>query len=174
MDPKIGKRTIESHNVSRTDGPAHQRITSRLAGGNRESGEPDRGCHHRTAQDQALRLPIRQREATAVTVHDGPHRQVGLWKHAHDDGRQQDPPHRLRREEVFARMYEAGTVRSRNFRIWVVGQSVHPPPKTTPIPKSSRKSARPTLYLPIRANAMPTDPLIPTKTNLTILHENNF
>ena len=27
-------------------------------------------------------------------------------------------------EEVFARVYEASTVRSRNFRVWVIGQSV--------------------------------------------------
>jgi hypothetical protein len=30
-------------------------------------------------------------------------------------------------EELFARMYEASTLRSRNFRIWVVGQAVHLP-----------------------------------------------
>ena len=29
-------------------------------------------------------------------------------------------------EEMFARVYESSTVRSRNFRVWVVGQSVAP------------------------------------------------
>ena len=31
-------------------------------------------------------------------------------------------------EEVFARVFEASTVRSRNFRLWVIGQSVGPVP----------------------------------------------
>jgi hypothetical protein len=30
-------------------------------------------------------------------------------------------------EEVFARVFEASTVRSRNFRVWVIGQSLGPP-----------------------------------------------
>ena len=29
-------------------------------------------------------------------------------------------------EEVFARVFEASTVRSRNFRVWVIGQSLSP------------------------------------------------
>ncbi|WP_035607791.1 hypothetical protein [Haloferula sp. BvORR071] len=32
-------------------------------------------------------------------------------------------------EEVFARIYEASTLRSRNFRVWVVGQAIYTPPK---------------------------------------------
>ncbi len=31
-------------------------------------------------------------------------------------------------EEVFARVYEASTLRSRNFRVWVIGQAVYTPP----------------------------------------------
>jgi hypothetical protein len=35
-------------------------------------------------------------------------------------------------EEVFARVYEASTVRSRNFRVWVIGQAITPATGTPP------------------------------------------
>ncbi len=77
-------------------------------------------------------------------------------------------------EEVFARLYEAGTVRSRNFRIWVVGQSLSP---------TSANNADPEVLAEVRkAYTVFADPgerdadgnIDPTKTKLTILHENNF
>lgn len=77
-------------------------------------------------------------------------------------------------EEVFARMYEAGTVRSRNFRIWVVGQSLSP---------TAANNADPEVLAEVRkAYTVFADPgerdadgsIDSTKTNLTILHENNF
>ena len=77
-------------------------------------------------------------------------------------------------EEVFARMYEAGTVRSRNFRIWVVGQSLTP---------TNENNTDPEVLAEVRkAYTVFADPgerdadgaIDSTKTNLTILHENNF
>lgn len=38
-------------------------------------------------------------------------------------------------EEVFARVYESSTVRSRNFRVWVIGQAVAPTVATNPSPE---------------------------------------
>lgn len=77
-------------------------------------------------------------------------------------------------EEVFGRMYEAGTVRSRNFRIWVVGQSLSP---------TAANNTDPEVLAEVRkAYTVFADPgerdadgnIDPTKTNLAILHENNF
>lgn len=77
-------------------------------------------------------------------------------------------------EEVFARMYESGTVRSRNFRIWVVGQSVSP---------TTASNSNPDVLAEVRrAFTVFADPgerdadgsIDPDKTKLTILHENNF
>jgi len=38
-------------------------------------------------------------------------------------------------EEVFARVFEASTVRSRNFRVWVIGQSLGPVTASSPTPR---------------------------------------
>lgn len=75
-------------------------------------------------------------------------------------------------EEIFARIYEATTVRSRNFRIWVVGQTLSP-----------STSASPEVLAEVRKvfNVF-TDPgerklngeIDPTKSRITILYENDF
>ncbi|MES2474728.1 MAG: hypothetical protein V4640_03025 [Verrucomicrobiota bacterium] len=38
-------------------------------------------------------------------------------------------------EEIFGRVYESSTVRSRNFRVWVIGQSLSPGPSGNPKPE---------------------------------------
>jgi hypothetical protein len=38
-------------------------------------------------------------------------------------------------EEVFARVYQAATVRSRNFRVWIVAQALNPATGSRPIPQ---------------------------------------
>ena len=43
-------------------------------------------------------------------------------------------------EEIFGRIYEASTVRSRNFRVWVVGQAIAPTQASNPSPRSLRSS----------------------------------
>ncbi len=77
-------------------------------------------------------------------------------------------------EEIFARVYEASTVRSRNFRIWVIGQAVTP---------TSSASTAPAVLAEVRkVYTVFADPgkrgadgkIDPLKTNLTILHENDF
>jgi hypothetical protein len=76
-------------------------------------------------------------------------------------------------EEVFGRIYEASTVRSRNFRIWVVGQSLSP---------TTGNNTPEVLAEVRRAYTVFADPgerasdgsIIPEKTKLTILHENDF
>ncbi len=77
-------------------------------------------------------------------------------------------------EEVFARTFDASTVRSRNFRIWVVGQSLAP---------SASVSASPKVLAEIRKNfTVFADPgerktdntPDPAKFRLKILHESDF
>ncbi|MFZ9935426.1 MAG: hypothetical protein ACO3JG_00050 [Luteolibacter sp.] len=77
-------------------------------------------------------------------------------------------------EETFARVFEAATVRSRNFRVWVIGQSVAP---------AATISATPEVLAEVRkvftvfadpgerdSNGVPD----PAKFRLRILHENDF
>jgi hypothetical protein len=78
-------------------------------------------------------------------------------------------------EETFARAYDASTVRSRNFRIWVIGQSLAP---------SASVSASPKVLAEIRKNfTVFADPGVKRKTDnnpdplefrLKILHESDF
>jgi hypothetical protein len=77
-------------------------------------------------------------------------------------------------EEVFGRVYEASTVRSRNFRVWVVGQAISPTLATS--------STREVLAEVRRAYTVFSDPgerntdgsIDPNKSRVTILHENDF
>lgn len=77
-------------------------------------------------------------------------------------------------EEVFARVYEASTVRSRNFRIWVVGQSLSP---------GAKNSTNPEVLAEVRrAYTVFTDPgkrnsdgsIDKDKLKITVTHESTF
>jgi hypothetical protein len=77
-------------------------------------------------------------------------------------------------EEAFARVYESTTVRSRNFRIWVIGQAVSPTTSTTAKPEVLAEVRRAfTVFAdpgPRAADGTP-DPL---KSRLLVVHENDF
>lgn len=77
-------------------------------------------------------------------------------------------------EELFARVYNSSTVRSRNFRIWIVGQAVSPTDKMTIEPEilSEVRRAYTVFADPGQRNADGT--IDPTKTKLSILNENDF
>jgi len=77
-------------------------------------------------------------------------------------------------EEVFARVYEASTVRSRNFRVWVIGQALAP---------AAGNSAAPQVLAEVRKTfTLFADPgertdegaIDPAKFHPTVIHENNF
>jgi len=77
-------------------------------------------------------------------------------------------------EELFARVFEASTVRSRNFRVWVIGQSLAP---------SAPGTANPQVLAEVRKNfTVFADPgerksdssPDPAKFRLRILHESDF
>jgi Tfp pilus assembly protein PilV len=77
-------------------------------------------------------------------------------------------------EEVFGRVYEASTVRSRNFRVWVIGQAISPtsPTNTTPGVLGEVRKVFTVFANPgERKNDGTIDP---TKSRITILHENDF
>jgi type II secretory pathway pseudopilin PulG len=77
-------------------------------------------------------------------------------------------------EELFARVYEASTVRSRNFRIWVVAQSVVPSTSTTrelEILAEVKKAYTVFIDPGIRNTG---GEINPQNVKLQILHENNF
>jgi hypothetical protein len=77
-------------------------------------------------------------------------------------------------EEVFARVHEASTVRSRNFRVWVIGQAVAPTAAMTDRSEvlSEVRRAFTVFADPGERNA--DGSIDPTKSRLKVIHENDF
>ncbi len=77
------------------------------------------------------------------------------------------------KEELFARIHETSTVRSRNFRVWIVGQAV----------KASAGSANPTVLAEVRrchtifadpGERKPDGSIDPAKLKIHRIHETDF
>jgi hypothetical protein len=77
-------------------------------------------------------------------------------------------------EETFARTHEASTVRSRNFRIWVVAQSIAPTTSTTATPEVLAEVRRSFTVFADPGARRPDGSIDPTKFRLNIIHENDF
>ena len=74
-------------------------------------------------------------------------------------------------EEVFARVYDASTVRSRNFRVWVIGQAITGPESKPGILAESRKTF--TVFAdPGERNS--DGSIDPAKHHPRVTHENDF
>jgi hypothetical protein len=77
-------------------------------------------------------------------------------------------------EEVFARVYESSTVRSRNFRVWVVGQAITPTTSTTAKPEVLAEVRRAFTVFADPGERASDGSIDPQKAKLKILHENHF
>ena len=77
-------------------------------------------------------------------------------------------------EEMFARVYEASTVRSRNFRVWVVGQAITTPTRTSQPPEVLAE-VRKVFTLFADPGERATDGTInPKQFHPTVIHEREF
>lgn len=78
-------------------------------------------------------------------------------------------------EEVFARIYNSSTVRSRNFRVWIVGQAVTPTePANSTNPEVLSEVRRAYTIFADPGERKPNGEIEISKTKLNILHENDF
>ena len=77
-------------------------------------------------------------------------------------------------EELFARIYEASTVRSRNFRIWVVAQSVAPSSLASGELEVLAEVKKAFTVFVDPGTRAPTGEIKPPNVKLRISHENNF
>jgi hypothetical protein len=78
-------------------------------------------------------------------------------------------------EELFARAYEASTVRSRNFRVWVVGQSLAPLPAGSTSPPQILADVRKVFTVFADPGLRDDDgTLNPANARVEVLYENNF
>jgi hypothetical protein len=76
-------------------------------------------------------------------------------------------------EEVFARVFEASTVRSRNFRVWVIGQSLGPT-KPDGSPEVLAECRKVFSVFADPGERKTEGAIDPTKTRAVILDENDF
>lgn len=77
-------------------------------------------------------------------------------------------------EEIFARVYEATTVRSRNFRIWVVGQAVNSSKSPTTPPEVLSEVRKVFTIFADPGKRASDGKINPKNFHLTLLHEADF
>ncbi len=77
-------------------------------------------------------------------------------------------------EEAFARVYESSTVRSRNFRVWVVGQSVAPTATTNTAPEVLAEVRRAYTVFADPGARNSNGTIDSTKFKIQLLNENDF
>jgi hypothetical protein len=77
-------------------------------------------------------------------------------------------------EETFARAHDASTVRSRNFRIWVVGQSLAPSASVSAAPKVLAESRKAYTVFADPGERKTDNTPDPAKFRLKIPHESDF
>lgn len=77
-------------------------------------------------------------------------------------------------EEAFARAHDASTVRSRNFRIWVIGQSLAPTTSAGSSPRVLAETRKAFTVFADPGERKPDGSPDPAKFHLKILHESDF
>ena len=78
-------------------------------------------------------------------------------------------------EEVFARVYDASTTRSRNFRIWVIGQAIAPPREgSSDEPEVLAESKKCFTVFADPGERTPEDTINPSSYRPRVTHENDF
>ncbi len=77
-------------------------------------------------------------------------------------------------EEVFARVYESSTVRSRNFRIWIVAQALAPATGASGTPEVLSEVRRSFTLFANPGERRDDGSINPANPTITILHTNDF
>lgn len=77
-------------------------------------------------------------------------------------------------EEVFGRVYEASTVRSRNFRVWVIGQALAPTTAENPSPEILAEVRKAFTVFADPGVRRSDGSIDPSKFKVSILNENDF
>ena len=77
-------------------------------------------------------------------------------------------------EEIFGRVYEASTVRSRNFRVWVIGQALAPTSANNATPEILAETRRCYSVFADPGQRLTEGGIDSSKSRITILHENDF
>ncbi len=175
QDPELRRVTNWSHQVSNSN-PAFAPATSKI-----DLGTPTRV----KAADRIAEAIIRSRpfasaaELSALKDQDGTAVFGNPELYRNNPGIAYDVKNiqwsDAAAEEVFARVYDASTLRSRNFRVWVVGQALAPAASTT--------TAAPEILAEVRkvfsvfsdpGERNPDGTINPANSKIRIIDENDF
>ncbi len=77
-------------------------------------------------------------------------------------------------EEAFGRAYESATVRSRNFRVWVIGQSINPTQASNTIPEVLAEVRKVYTVFADPGERKASGEIDPTKFKIKTISENDF
>jgi len=163
MDPRVSSRTEEKHSTSEASSPISPLSVSaptRLKEADIVAEAIIRGRPYNSPSELASALDDAKREVFG-NKELLPDKDKINWSDA-------------AAEELFARVFNSSTVRSRNFRVWIVGQAVAPTEVATTNPEvlSEVRRAYSVFADPGLRKADGTIDL--TQTKLTILNENDF
>jgi type II secretory pathway pseudopilin PulG len=166
MDPKIAKRPVETHDMTA--------MRPRVTGYTMPTAEVDAEANRITDAIIATRKikPFTSPSGIAEVRNDANKLVIGN-KNLITDG---SKIHRTdsAAEELFARLYEASTVRSRNFRIWVIGQAVAPTVSTTIAPEVLSEVRKVYTVFADPGERASDGSINPANARLTVIHENDF
>ncbi len=173
MDPKMAKRTSENHVTSGQMGPPVSLYKANPADMDAEAARIA-GAIISLRSEAPLVSPAAIAEARILSKDPKINNRLVFGnKDLINDGAK---IHRTdsAAEEVFARVYEASTVRSRNFRVWVVGQALAPSAPTNTKPEVLAEVRRAFTVFADPGDRMPDGAIDPAKVRLRIRHENDF
>ena len=77
-------------------------------------------------------------------------------------------------EELFARVYQATTVRSRNFRVWIIGQALAPPGSNNPVPRVLAEVRKVHTLFADPGKRADDGAIIPERFTITVTSTNDF
>ncbi len=161
QDPELRRVTSRSHEV-----PGRYTSRSQLI----ELGTPTK----EKAADQIARAIIRSRPfASAAELASAENEQgdpVFGNRELYDAGNNIEWTDAAA-EEVFGRIYNSSTFRSRNFRVWVIGQAITGSEKSPEVLSESRKVY--TIFADPGERASDGS-IVPQNTKVRIIHENDF
>jgi hypothetical protein len=167
MDPKISIRTAENHEITSLMAPPTKPWIPTDQSVNQEADRiADAIIAHRKTKPFASNSQLAE-------VRDEKGNVIFGNKDLISDGKK---VHRTdsATEECFARLYDASTVRSRNFRIWVVGQALAPSGGENMKPEVLAETRRVFTVFADPGKRGDDGKIDPEKSRLIILHENEF
>jgi hypothetical protein len=164
MDPLLSRRTSENHETNvrmapptqtiKLNAPTHTIVADRIA---------DAIVHSRPFDTPSNAAHAREPDGTRVFGNRAlyPDNSRIHWTDS-------------AAEEVFARLYESSTVRSRNFRVWVVGQAITPTASSTGGVDVLAEVRRVFTVFADPGERKADGSIDPANPRIQVLHENSF